>query len=465
MRIRQWRANRLNVWRRRAVRLMATSIALFATASWMLLEQSTFNTNSLQSFVLNLEIDPTLQNKSRCTAVTTQEEICWTAACFQERGSRIARAFSKRSMDSWCVNETMPITNQAAAAAALSKNKSSWQGLLYVKVPKAASSTTAGIVLSIQRHRHCAVEHVHRQGYVYVNRFVRNSFLLGSVRDPAQRALSAVYYFVVMPYLEQLQQQQQQLLENNATITSTNTVNMTRLVMNGLQSRQGGKTKGKGGYQYNYLSTKQLEPFYLSKPWEPLKLQLNSQQLLTEIHTNVMQSYDFVLVVERMEESVVALAILLGLDDDWREVVLLVASAKVTANNPYLLVRTGRYKHTCQRKQRPNLSAQESATLNAYFDSPEWYWINQADYLLHAAANASLDRTIYEVIGERLFEQKLADFRKVQQLVMEYCGDRILGSGCTNDGQVMFPLEECYENDFGCGYKCVDEALNRMKHG
>jgi hypothetical protein len=58
-----------------------------------------------------------------------------------------------------------------------------------------------------------------------------------------------------------------------------------------------------------------------------------------------------------------------------------------------------------------------------------------------------LDKTIDETIGRNLFDEKLKEFRTLRQSVIEYCGDRILGSGCTSDGQPVLPMEDCYEND------------------
>lgn len=383
---------------------------------------------------LDMDQEPTRVSLSQASAVplgtaasSAFQDVCWSDACLQDLGLRIARAFPRRPRKSWCLRDQSP--SDALHIHNASQPQQLWQGLLFVKVPKAASSTTAGVMLHIQKHTGCAVQYHHREGRDYAHRDTTRSFLLGAVRDPADRALSAVHYFVVGPALERTD-----LLTNDTT----------HMVLQGLHSRQAGRTKGKGGFQYNYLSMVPLKPYSVTAPWEPHKVKY-THQLLDALQRHVIDSYDLLLVVERLDESLLALSMLTDLPPS--VMTLLVASAKVTTatgQSPYLLVRTGRHKHTCQWKQRP---PQPNQPIQAYLQSDEWKWINYADYILHAAANASLDRTIDETIGRDAFEKDLRKFRRMQDYVLEFCGERILGTGCTMDGQVVWPMEECYEND------------------
>jgi hypothetical protein len=72
------------------------------------------------------------------------------------------------------------------------------KGLIYVKVPKAASSTMAGVVDRIAHNNGMCVfqdEHVpHGAGRHYGNRDRKASFLLGSIRDPASRAIRRIFF-------------------------------------------------------------------------------------------------------------------------------------------------------------------------------------------------------------------------------------------------------------------------------
>jgi hypothetical protein len=102
--------------------------------------------------------------------------------------------FSPKDLDAWCTNVHSPsqkIEEPGPENASLLV-KIPEEGLLYVKVPKAASSTLAGVVDRIA-HNHGGCDskdtHVYQGvGYYYGNRDKRASFLLGSVRDPAARA-------------------------------------------------------------------------------------------------------------------------------------------------------------------------------------------------------------------------------------------------------------------------------------
>lgn len=85
------------------------------------------------------------------------------------------------------------------------------QGLLYVKTPKAASSTLSGVAMHIaERHydtseavggkgmsKKCTVNahHAHASTLGYANRNKEKSFLWTFVRDPKKRALSSYFFF------------------------------------------------------------------------------------------------------------------------------------------------------------------------------------------------------------------------------------------------------------------------------
>ena len=117
------------------------------------------------------------------------------------------------------------------------------------------------------------------------------------------------------------------------------------------------------------------------------------------------------------------------------------------------------YQHTYGCNIQPK--AKSTAAVKEMFASDRWKLLNQADYLIHAAANASLDRTIDQVFGREAFETNLAEFRRLKTVAQDHCGDR-LGSGCTASGEIIQPMEKCYEYDFQCGYECLDEALGTV---
>ena len=160
-----------------------------------------------------------------------------------------------------------------------------------------------------------------------------------------------------------------------------------------------------------------------------------------------MEAYDFVMVVERMDESLVVLSLLLGLPVGD----VLVSNSKVAGG--YLQSRFGKKLGQCKLQVKGN----RSLGIEAYIGSPEWKAMQYADEILYRAANASLDRTI-EQIGRIRFEAALEEYRQLQQRAREVCGPT-WGTGCTVDGQQF--LEPCYERDFGCGYQCIDRLLDQ----
>lgn len=197
-----------------------------------------------------------------------------------------------------------------------------------------------------------------------------------------------------------------------------------------------------------YLSLEPIEPRSVWTPHSPTFV-INPEKLHAKIQT-LLESYDFMIVVERMDESLTALALLTGLS----LADVLITNSKVAGS--YLLSRVGKEAGKCQRQLKGPLSA----GVKNYTESEEWLAMNYADEILFRAANASLDRTI-EQIGRDKFEQSLQQFLRLKERVLKVCGPR-LGFGCSDTGE---PLEEeqCYLRDFGCGYSCVDSVTDQRR--
>ena len=225
-----------------------------------------------------------------------------------------------------------------------------------------------------------------------------------------------------------------------------------------------------GGFQYNWLS---IEPVAAQSVWNPDHPTLVRHPHVVQRKVQaVLQSYDFMLVVDRMEESVVALALVMGIP--LSHVVL--SNAKVAASaatnqtkksdaptpaddsGGYILSRFGRHKGQCTR---PGTQPMSRVVREYLSSSPTWLARTYADQLLYRAANASLDRTIAR-LGPDRFARALHDYRQWQGWVQTYCGFRI-GSGCTRNGKPLLPMEACYDRDFGCGYQCIDQAVAQLE--
>ena len=214
-----------------------------------------------------------------------------------------------------------------------------------------------------------------------------------------------------------------------------------------------------GGYQYNYLS---IEPVASKSVWDaeyPTRVR-HPNELYAKLR-HLIHTYDFLIVVERMEESVTALALILGIPLSH----VLISSAKVavtktnttttitTTGGGYILSRHGRRKGQCIRPGTQPMST----GVQGYLQSEPWLAMNYADEVLYRAANTSLDHTIAR-IGPTKFAKALDEYRQLALFVRDYCGSRI-GTGCTATGIPIQPMEACYNRDFGCGYECMDEAV------
>lgn len=412
-----------------SVFLTAVSLLFLLFRSWFLSLRSITENDPYAPADANAVAVSSFNNSKR-DSPSRKEELCLTPTCFQQHGQRLAHRFAPHPLASWCTSLSLTAPSHQ------------WQGLLLVKVPKAASSTMAGIVLRLSNHTNCAVQWEHREGRFYANRSQAHSFLLTSVRHPVARALSSVWFFILAP--------------NHIEPTDKN-------IIASLHTKRGGRTKGKGGYQYNYLSLTEVAPHAVWHPKAPTQLQL-APSLFEQTIQSLLQSYNFIVVTERMEESLTAFSLLTGVSLE--DIVWAADSKKTTTttasqHNDYVLVRYGSKAGTCVQQRQWSSRNNLSQAVRDHFATPEWLLINYADYLLYAAANASLDRTI-ETLGRERFDAHLARFRHLRQQVMEQCGDRVTGTGCTTEGQPILPLEACYLRDFGCGYQCVDKVVLQL---
>lgn len=372
-------------------------------------------------------------------------DICLTSECITETASRLARVYPfKRNHADWIrhVADEDSLLPEASPSGA-DKNNHTHTGIIYVKNFKAASSTAAGIALRIaNRHatrsgRPAFCKWSHVRAFKYAGRDPQRSLLFTSVRDPAARALSRIFYTAVT--------------QKGEAPTDANIVQ--KLHWNhrqyGAVSHQG------GGYQVRYCSmVKELpeswDPQHPNQVVNPPQVQENVRDLLL--------AYDFVMVAERMEESVVAFALLLGLP----LADVLVMNAKQNAGGQEYLyfswrdVRQKRQREACKL----SVPAKRTPVIQAHLESTEWRAKNYGDYLLHQAASQSLDRTIAEGIGHDKFQVALEEYRRLKRRANERCTNETI-SHCSSTGVIQRDLsaQNCYADDSGCGYPCIDRML------
>jgi hypothetical protein len=291
------------------------------------------------------------------------------------------------------------------------------KGLIYVKVPKTASSTSSGVTLQISRNigrtklgegKSCSNSWEH--GMMYRKR--KPPYLLWTtLRDPSKRAISAFFHFEV--------------------------------------SRKGVKPSSKGminrlhaskNYQLNYISTQKIPSnatqHLLAVQEDPVKW----------IQRNVFDHYHFIAITERMQESLVVMKMLWGLSD----ADIIVMSAKRSGGYD-----GGRFNSTCVKIQPSFTTPEVDDFIRTNFTQ------DNLDYLLYAAANESLDLTI-AALGRLRFEKELERHRGLQKVADNACLDKT-DFPCSSTGTRQHKLSKrnCLKHDAGCGYQCVNELWRR----
>lgn len=163
-----------------------------------------------------------------------------------------------------------------------------------------------------------------------------------------------------------------------------------------------------------------------------------------DVANQILQDYDFIGVTERMEESAVALAMLLGLP--LADVLYLAVKVHGGYDN-------GGYNETCVLI-KPSFV---SDGMRDFFSSAEWQERVKYDRALHNAAHLSLDMTIAR-LGREDFAEKHSRFKQAVTVARERCQPNTIFS-CTKDGRPI-PIEktDCIWGDAGCNFACLDEV-------
>ena len=356
-------------------------------------------------------------------------------------------------------------------------------GLIYVKVHKAASSTLAGITLRVahnfettdstttnsnttatatatasrrrtRRRRRggkkrsekgkkipCASHQQHGDSHDFQQRDRSRSFMFTSIRDPTQRALSWIFY----------------VSSNTGAKLDDLTVKHRLQARNYFPKKVDSDLpkydyKKEAGAQVGYLHTGPNLDQPLWSPTEPTKIQ-NVSLALERVH-QVLQQYDFIMIVERLYESLVVFQLLLNLSTSD---ILYLSASKQSGSDAYSYNYGGR-RPGCYHIAKSVVSP-EVAT---FVSSPEWYAQNYQDYVLYQAANRSLDMTIAN-LGQERFQKALQTFQTMMKQAHEACEGEVV-TPCSADG-VPNNETNCYYRDWGCGYPCLDHLFGTGERG
>ena len=258
---------------------------------------------------------------------------------------------------------------------------------------------------------------VHREVASASTRVRQNSLLWTTIRDPRTRALSH-YYQENIQTKDAKKPSEEEIIDWIAQVPGTFMFDY----MGGLSvtpdSCQGTRTTQEG------LSHDTADNQWANLPddWDRGFVECKLNHLL--------DSYDFVGLIERQDESLVAMKLLFKLD--FKDILKM--SSKI-------------------RKDGEKLAADPQAMLQSYLDQ-EFFSKAYVDRVLHEMANARLDATIAHY--GNAFYSELERYSSLSADAREFCEIPESVSLTYNpEYKEEHGKIECYWSDNGCAYKCL----------
>ena len=198
-------------------------------------------------------------------------------------------------------------------------------------------------------------------------------------------------------------------------------------------------TKDNYRKQLDYVNVKKDNP----------KKRLTSEADKIDFFQEILDGFDFLGLVERFDESLVALRFMLGLDAGD----ILYVNAK----------KSGAYHFQNDEctKIPPKKTIEKQ---DKYYNSKKFRKIITPINEFYQAVNRSLDLTI-ERIGHDKFNAALAEHKRLMALADETCSPRAIFP-CTDEGIPQLDKSEhsCYYKDHGCAYPCLDELYYNVSN-
>jgi hypothetical protein len=172
----------------------------------------------------------------------------------------------------------------------------------------------------------------------------------------------------------------------------------------------------------------------------------HEQENKHQVVNNILFGYDFIGITERMDESLVIMKILLGLE---------------TSDILYLPdpgpFKPWYFNETSILCNFRGIEPFVSKNMSKFIESESWRNKVGADTLLFQAANRSLDLTI-SALGKDLVRSELRDFYKAMAAAQKNCPTVF---PCTTSG-VFSPQNDCLQQDLGCGLNCLDRLVHPL---
>ena len=328
-----------------------------------------------------------------------------------------SNAIKPRVWRSWPVHAPLPCFEpDMDMFSEAVQNTQSRIGFLYVRPLKTGSSSMNGAVIraaqQLAKRENYGFEicklrifHGFASTYGYVQRDKDKSFLYSSLRDPTKRAVSRFFFAQV----------------------SRRKVEPTDLKFIGFL---------KAMFQSSYLKSLSMMPYH------------DTPEHYQRDVRHVLEDYDFIAVTEQMDESLVVMQMLLGLE---------------TTDMLYFAVKTnggyddGGTNMGCTYIQKSILTD----GMREYLKSDDWKTRTRSDYMLYEAAKKSLHLTI-DHLGRDKFNKNLEDFRQAMVEAKAKC-DGLVKFPCAPDGS-RNSHTDCIWEDSGCGQTCLNDVTKELQH-
>jgi hypothetical protein len=174
----------------------------------------------------------------------------------------------------------------------------------------------------------------------------------------------------------------------------------------------------------------------------------------TILAMEILPIYNFIAVMERMDESLVVFKLLFDLE---HADIIVGSASKQSGGWDWDWDGPAYPNGTCFAIPKPNnLTNVVQEHLQTVFVQ------DNGDFMLHQVANRNLDLTI-DMLGRDLVQQQVAQHRKLKKLVMDKCQDQVI-TPCDEHGNFQPEhRENCFQFDEGCGYQCINDVLDEFE--
>jgi len=294
----------------------------------------------------------------------------------------------------------------------------STEGIFYIKIPKTASSTLAGITQRLsmreasRRRRRQDIEenvtycktyepfiHASAMDYQILKRDKSKSFVWTVIRHPANRAVS--HYGMSMKLGE---------LENN---------DETFILKMKFSSNYG------DDFQLHYLILERLQKG------------TKNEAYYNQVIQNILDEYNFIGIYERLDESLVVLSMIMGMgiSDVLQE---------------YRSIKNTR----CDSLQTD--PSWLSSGMREYLDTDEFHKKNEGDLILYDAVNKTLDATI-DKLGRQKVNENLLKYKRLLSIGTHLSNLHVQIMENKTGCGVLFPMPDSDLEDVKYFYTLEDE--------